>query len=57
MLRANDAQTGGRGRTVKVLSDKNAVMYTGGGADTPCINEARADTLKDYDRSAEDAPA
>jgi hypothetical protein len=29
MLRANDAQTGGHGRTVKVLDDKNAVMYTG----------------------------
>jgi hypothetical protein len=29
MLRANDAQTYGYRRTLKVLDDKNAVMYTG----------------------------
>jgi hypothetical protein len=37
MLRANDAQTDEHGRTVKVLGDKNAVMYTAGGVDTPGI--------------------
>jgi hypothetical protein len=29
MFRANDAQTYGCRRTVKVLDDKNAVIYTG----------------------------
>jgi hypothetical protein len=29
MLRANDAQTYGYRRTVKVLDDNNVVMYTG----------------------------
>jgi hypothetical protein len=29
MLRASHARSGGHGRTVKVLDDKNAVMYTG----------------------------